>query len=529
MGRSKVRVLLVCLVTCGLLFGACGGGSTGNQAPQDHLAIASTFHTYHLPGQVNLMSGITEAAPGQYLVCDPGNVFSLVRNGNSYSITRLTKPAAPSWNPVGLAYSNGQLYVANGAGKDVLEVRLTGNALTLVRRFTDASMHDAEAVVVSSDGEVTVTDQAVGQVLRFSPDGTLAWRMPLLGAHGLTESGGNLYVSSVSARTITELTAAGKTVRSAGKQGVSAGRYLLPVGLAAANGRIIVTDAHAGHITVLDQSLHVQKLVGGNGPGLDAFNFPFATLPSGGGYVVVDTFKQRLVQMDGGWTVQDQIALGATVPTGRDRPLVAGSDAHPYTYDSLPGIDLAASLGLQQPEKFVGALNGLDHIGSDGTQVHMDFTDEQFGATSVTWAQQVGPYVVVGSSQRAVMLVIEPASGMFTFVDVGPDSWWRAGALLLMTNFRRDLSQVILPAQSAFTQARVLLNQGMSRRAAFDQALAHGKPRDWSQDLHSAAAQTFLHSGMTGADASRYYTTVLREQQQSAVELLEVRYLSTTA
>ncbi|MEI4861543.1 hypothetical protein Q8G41_28555, partial [Klebsiella pneumoniae] len=82
--------------------------------------------------------------------------------------------------------------------------------------------------------------------------------------------------------------------------------------------------------------LHVVRRVGGNGPGLDAFNFPFAAVPTAGGYLVVDTFKQRLARTDRSWTLQEQIVFGALVPVGRERPLVAGTDAHPNTYPSLP-------------------------------------------------------------------------------------------------------------------------------------------------------------------------------------------------
>src|SRR5207249_460146 len=103
----------------------------------------------------------------------------------------------------------------------------------------------------------------------------------------------------------------------AGSVGVSRGRYLWPVGLSSVDDRVLVTDAHNGRVTVLDRDLRVQEQVGGNGPGMDAFDFPFATLPVADGYLIVDTFKSRVVHLDRKWVVKEQLAYGRMVPVGR--------------------------------------------------------------------------------------------------------------------------------------------------------------------------------------------------------------------
>jgi hypothetical protein len=507
---------------------ACSPGTSGSQPPTvlDHLPVASSFRTYHAPSGVGLLSSIVQVDSGVFLASDPSNVYRVVQSSAGYAVSRLAKPTVPAWNPLGLAYRDGIVYVANGVGRDVLALRLTGSSLTLLRRITNPAMRDAENVVAQPDGTVVVADQAGNSVVKFQADGALQWRVRLTGAHGLTASGGKLYVGSVTNGTITELDQAGKTVASAGRIGVSSGRYLWPVGLTADGGRILVTDAHNGTVTILGGNLQVLGRVGSNGPGLDLFNFPFAALPVAGGYLVVDTFKNRLVRTDRGWTILEQVALGPVVPVGRQRPVVAATDAHPETYDTLPGVDLAAALGLQKAVPFVGALNGLDHVRPDRTRVHLDLTDPVFGSPGQTWAQAVGPYVLVGASQRGTMEVIDPATGMFTFVDVGSDAWWRSGTLLLSQNYRRDLDEVTAPAAAAFARARELLAQGASRSDAFNQALGRGKARNWSQDLSSQAGQQFVRSPMTAADARRYYDAALAQPQQRAVELLEVKYLS---
>jgi DNA-binding beta-propeller fold protein YncE len=347
------------------------------------------------------------------------------------------------------------------------------------------------------------------------------------GAHGLAAAGGRLYVSSLADGKIRELEQSnGSVARIAGGLGVSKGRYLWPVGLTADGGRVLVTDAHNGAITILNGDLQVQSRVGANGPGLDAFNFPFATLPVSGGYLIVDSFRYRLARTDRSWTLQDQLALGTAVPVGRQRPTVIGSDAQPNTYRMLPGVDLPAELGLRKRLAFVGGLNGLDHVTANGTVQHVDVVDPQFGSTSITWAQTVESYIVIGSCQGSTLEVIDPATGMFTFVTVGGDTWWRAGELLLSVNLRRTLSAAIAPAVTAFAQAKLLLARGVSRADAFNQALSAGRPRDWSRDLSSPAAQQFLHSAQTPDDAATFFAAALQQREPRAVELLEVKYLS---
>lgn len=520
----RVRLGLVVWV---LAAAACSA-SVPNRPPAvvDHLQVSASFHSYRVPNSVGLLTSIADVGGGQYLVCDPGNVYRVARATGGYTVTRLTRPTVPAWNPIGLAYRNSVVYVANGSGRDVLELRMDGNDLFLLRRITNPVMRDARSVVAEQDGSIEVADEGGGAVLRFRPDGTLAWRAALQGAHGLTAAGGYLYASSLVDHAIHQIDSSGRPIRSAGGIGVSRGRYLLPVGLSSDGGRILVTDTYNGDVTVLSTDLKVQRRVGGNGQGLDAFNFPFATLPLADGYLVVDTFKYRLVHTDRGWTENEQVSLGPAVPVGRGRPLVVGTDAHPYTYTTLPGVDLVAALGLRQPEAFVGALNGLDHLDANGSVVHIDVTDTEFGATSMTWAEAVGAYIVIGSDQRAAFEVVDPATGMFTFVDVGSDAWWRSGMLLLSVNLRRDFNDVIVPAVAAFQRARLLLAQGVSRQAAFNQALAAGKPRTWSADLGSVAGQQFLNSPMASDDARRYFGAVLAQSKVQLVELLEVKYLS---
>lgn len=526
-----MRRLWVGWCACLLLGAACapaqqGQGSSGQTF--GHLQVAATMHTYRVTYPIGQITSLVLDDLGRIVLSDHVRLFVLTRAGAGYSIAELTRPSVPVWQPTGLAYHGGLLYVANGPGHDVLVLRLTDTILALVRRFTSPLLASPQSIGVEQDGSMIVADQGGSSVLKLSSQGQVVWQTRLGNAHGVVETGGSIYATSLENQTVTKLTTSGKIIQTEGRTGVSSGRYLRPVGLSSGSGgTIVVTDAYNGRVTVLDSNLRVVQQLGGNGPGMDAFNIPTATLQVADGYYIADSYRQRLVHTNARWVVQDQIALGPMVPTGRQRPLVYGSDARPYTYPMLPGVDVPAALGLRTRLNFAGAFDGLDQVGTAGSPAHLTFDDTHLGATGPTWAQIVGAYVVVGSPTNTSLEVIDPATGMFTYVDVGNDSWPRLDSLLLASNLRLPLTQVIAPAVTAFSRAAQLRAQGASRQDAFNRALsANGAPRNWAQDLSSPAAQQFLHSAMTVDDARRYYTAALQQNQIRVVELLEVKYLS---
>jgi hypothetical protein len=189
-------------------------------------------------------------------------------------------------------------------------------------------------------------------------------------------------------------------------------------------------------------------------------------------------------------------------------------------------VDVPAALGLRPRVDFGGSFDGLDQLGVKGSPAHLTFDDSQLGGTGPTWAQTVGSYIVVGSPTNARIEVIDPTTGMFTYVDVGNDSWLRLDSLLLASNLRLPIGDVIAPAVAAFGRATQLRGQGVSRQDAFNRALSPITPRNWALDLTSPAGQQFLHSAMTVDDARRYYTAALQLHDIRVVELLEVKYLS---
>jgi len=142
----------------------------------------------------------------------------------------------------------------------------------------------------------------------------------------------------------------------------------------------------------------------------------------------------------------------------------------------------------------------------------------------------VGQYIVIGSPTNNRLEVIDPATGMFSYVEVGGDSWWRAAnALLMPGGLRRSLTDVIAPAVTAFAKANQLLSQNVPRRDVLNQALGASRPRDLARDLTSDAGKVFLASPMKTDDALKYYDAIRPYQEQRIIELLEVKFLTSGA
>lgn len=519
-------------VLAGALLAACESSSQRTQAPPfAHLKVSPTFHSYHPVSGPDLVSSIVQDDTGQVLIADDKNVFALTRVNAAYAFTVLQPPAASAknWHPAGLAARSGLLYVANDNGHDVLVVRRAGNSLTLVREILSKSMQLPQNVAVDQDGSIYVAD-STGVLLRFNSGGSLMWRTPVDRARGVAISGGSIFATSVGNKTIVKVSTSGAIVKTAGSAGVSVGRYQLPIGLAAApNGRLLLTDQYNGRVAVLDQNLRVLQQIGANGAGVDAFNLPSATIATGDGYLVADTFKHRLVRTDAKWQMQEQIVLAASafVPAGRERPLVYGTDARPITYPMLPGVDVAAEVGARAPLSFVGGFNGLDQSGA-AKPIHLNVEDYQLNSMGQTWAERVGQYIVIGSPTNNRLEVIDPATGMFSYVEVGGDAWWRAAnALLMPGGLRRSLTDVIAPAVTAFAKANQLLSQNVPRRDVLNQVLGASRPRDLARDLTSDAGKVFLASPMKSDDALKYYDAIRPYQEQRIIELLEVKFLAS--
>jgi DNA-binding beta-propeller fold protein YncE len=483
------------------------------------------MRSFHPFTAAQAITSVVQVDANQFLVCDDVDVYRLTRGRSGYSISTVPRPV-PDWHPDGLAYAFGTLYVADYVDHDVLKLRLVATGLELAGTIAGPDLRGPVNVAPQFDGSVAVADYDAGAVLQFDPGGALAWRVPLGRAHGVTASGGMIYATSLAGSTVTKLDGSGRAVRTAGGPGTSPGRYLLPAGLAAASGQILVTDAHTGRITLLDQDLHVVAFAGANGAGLDAFDYPYTTVALADGYLVADTYKQRLVRLDRSFAIQEQIALGPHVASARGQPLLTSTDALPYVYPALPGVDVLHELGLRPAVGYVGAYNGLARTDGEAATAQLTFSDPWFGDTYVTWAQKVGQYVVVGSPQRVQLEVIDPTTGMFTYVTVGWDGWWADGALLFADGQRRDLADAIQPATASFARAAALVAGGAPRMAAFDRALSGGRPRDWPADLASAGGRMFFRSGRGAAAASAYYDWVLQQPRVAVSEVLEVRYLS---
>src|SRR5437879_4211882 len=205
-----------------LVLSACVGQPAGPPALSssfNHLAVATTMWTYHASSSVGLPVSVVQVSGSTYLLCDYLNVYRVARTATGYSVTTLARPAVPVWTPAGLDFKGGMLYVANYRGRDVLQLQLEGDQLNLIRQVASPQLHEPENLWAEADGSVVVADHNGNGLLRFRPDGSLQWRVQIGQAHGVTESGGFIYASSLQARTISKVDRSGKVVGVSGSPG----------------------------------------------------------------------------------------------------------------------------------------------------------------------------------------------------------------------------------------------------------------------------------------------------------------------
>jgi hypothetical protein len=244
-------------------------------------------------------------ATGNGLLVADYNHLYLFKAG---SLNRLTidNPHSWKWQPTDLDIVGDTVFIANYTGNDVLVGELSPfrNSLRLLRRIGNERTHSPEGIAVKG-GKVAVANYDGGNVQIFDaasqygaiPECDLnvgSW------AHGIAFADGYLFVTSLKLRRVLKIDPARcSIVASMGSIGWEAGQFLWPTAIAdMGDGRIIVTDAHAGRLTVLDVAdLSVKEVWGWNGP--KAFNMPYGIEVSDGKIWIASAFNHALVQLDG--------------------------------------------------------------------------------------------------------------------------------------------------------------------------------------------------------------------------------------
>lgn len=207
------------------------------------------------------------------------------------------------WNPTGIFYdiANNKLYLANYNGHNILIGSINDKGQFHIEQEIIADgMISPENVVVSNDGNmIAVADYDGNSVFVFDRDGSVLWKREVLQAHGIEIDEHAVYCTSLTSREVISFDLKGNEKKRVGQlQSSGKNGYMWPVALEVYGDQLLVVDAHASRITVLDTDLNYQTVLGSYGPYVTNLNYPYAAIVIDDDIFIADTKGKRIIQID---------------------------------------------------------------------------------------------------------------------------------------------------------------------------------------------------------------------------------------
>ena len=206
------------------------------------------------------------------------------------------------WNPTGLFYhqQSQTLYIANYNGHNLLIGTVSDDEFITEKMIVAPGLVSPENVAVNVAGtRIAVADYDGNALFLFDGTGNLLWKQEVPLAHGVEISEDSVYCTSLQNREVIQFNYEGTELNRVGhlaNQGVNA--YMWPVSLELYHGQLLVSDAHTGMLTLLDDELNYISAIGSNGPYMTNFSYPYAVLAEENALYITDTFKSRVLQLD---------------------------------------------------------------------------------------------------------------------------------------------------------------------------------------------------------------------------------------
>lgn len=206
------------------------------------------------------------------------------------------------WNPTGLFYhqQSQTLYIANYNGHNILIGTVSDDEFIAEKMIVAPGLVSPENVAVNVAGtRIAVADYDGNALFLFDGTGNLLWKQEVPLAHGVEISEDSVYCTSLQNREVIQFNYEGTELNRVGhlaNQGVNA--YMWPVSLELYHGQLLVSDAHTGMLTLLDDELNYISAIGSNGPYMTNFSYPYAVLAEENALYITDTFKSRVLQLD---------------------------------------------------------------------------------------------------------------------------------------------------------------------------------------------------------------------------------------
>lgn len=459
-GRWIAAAVVLLAAGAGIVLMVSGGWTRAGSAlfrfgRVSMLELAPEFRVAtSLPTDVRSLGAVSAAVKedGWYSANYVG-VVETTRTPDGYLHRAIAPPEGIArWNPTGLCVGPrvDELFIANYNGHDVLHVKLAGDGtMSLVRRLTDDLMQSPENVAYH-EGVLYVADYDGGAILAFDTEsGNRLWRTEVARAHGVCVLAGSIYATSLMTREVLKLEKTGRIVARAGVSGWRPGEFLWPTQIVPLqDGTLAVTDAHQGRITILKSDLTPLRSIGGLGAGTNALNFPYCVLVRPEGNYIFDTFKERVLRVDGYWRVTEEISLAPEHGVAIADADVSGVRRNAYCYPKLSARSAANMLGLTGISQagLYGGYGGLvqqsipfwrritmDAPSEWGADQRSDLTDQWYMTWARRHATERGDVLVMGSPQLRRMWVIDARMGVLVASEDAGVAWredaWRVGRL----------------------------------------------------------------------------------------------------
>ena len=338
--------------------------------------------------------------------------------------------------PTGLAFDEASrtLFIANYLGNNILvaDLDLAQNKVTIRSEFGDGITVSPEGIAYDAEKKIVASAQYDGDTVAvFQAVGT-GWQLrcttAVPKAHGVAIGGRYIFATSLGRRQLLKIDP--ETCGVVGRMGelgwdAAAGQFMWPTTVQRlSNDMIGVSDAHTGHISIVDpNTLAVHSWFGYNGPGVGSFNMPYGFGEDAGRLIVTSTHGNRLIEFGMAGELLHSYSLGSTWP----------ASYHP---------DKSRMLGPPNWHAYVGNETNIDMLGGclHGGYGELYSCDRQrvfvlpqpgdvlLSSASYFYFTQVAPVpdgAIVTSPQNALALYMaSTSSGMALLpAHIGFDSW----------------------------------------------------------------------------------------------------------
>lgn len=420
------------------------------------------------------------------ILCDYQNIYLL--DGNN--LITLNPPSnIDTWNPTGVFFSDktNSLFVANYNGNDVLEMEVNEEKaqLNLKNELTNPELVSPENVVVSNDGKhIAIADYDGNRVFLFNSKGKLDWMTEVKQAHGIAIDDKYVYATSLTNRSLVKIDLKGNIIKETGGIGWGKNEYLWPTSIFATKDNLLVTDAHTGKLTFLSKELEYQGTMGGNGPGVDLFNYPYTAIVKNGNILLTDSFKARVLEIDPNGNIIKQYNLGQLELKVNNAPFLNADNPNPYTFHYNIFNEVPADFinpYYDSSLKIASGFNSIDVVSDDGkliSEVEIDYqgspsyTGKNFWY--VTWLKNVvingNSYLVFGSPQHRTFIIYDVNHNIFSIKTLEKqlyDLWVFNDKVYLGSEEGFQLNSIIEDQMLLFDKFSKEIDSGISRIDAY--------------------------------------------------------------